>query len=100
MCSFEPQFSSTSIVPDLTHEERLIYLRNEFENIRELLEEETDSKWIYQSLIQLASTSKAVSQKWPVGEFQLRDWIGQLKRVDPLRIERWNDLARDLQLST
>lgn len=99
MGNLDPQFSSTSTVPNLTTEERLTYLRNEFENLRELLEEETDCKWIYQSLIQLARTLKAVSQKWPVHGQQIRAWIGELKRVDPLRIERWNDLEQKFQIS-
>lgn len=99
MGNFDPQFSSTSTVPDLAPEERLTYLRHEFENLRELLEEEMGCKWIYQSLIQLARTLKAVSLKWPVDEFQMRVWIEELKRLDPLRIGRWNDLERELQLS-
>ena len=89
---------STSMVPDLASEERLTYLQTELDNIRELLGEETDCKWIYQSLIQLARTIKAVGQEWPVNESLIRVWIGELKRVDSLRIERWNDLEQGLQL--
>lgn len=96
MSNLDPK--STSMVPDLASEERLTYLRTELDNIRELLEEETDCKWIYQSLIQLARTIKAVGQEWPVNESLIRVWIGELKRVDSLRIERWNDLEQGLQL--
>lgn len=98
--NLDPKFSSTSLVPELAHEERLTYLQKEFENLRELLEEERDCKWIYQSLIQLGRTLKVVSQEWPVDEYQIRAWIMELKRVDPLRIGRWDDLERKLQLSS
>ncbi|MCJ1464736.1 Rab geranylgeranyltransferase [Pseudocyphellaria aurata] len=97
--NLDPNFSSTSMVPDLTPQERLAYLHHEFENLRELQEEETDCKWIYQSLIQLARTLNVVSHEWPVDHFRVRLWIRELRRVDPLRIERWNDLERKLELS-
>ena len=79
------------------------YLRTELEEINELLEDETvaDCKWIYQSLLSLAQSYigiEAGNQLSVISTRNLRQWLGQLETLDPLRTRRWNDWAKALDL--
>lgn len=87
------------VVQDLTNGERQKYYENEMEYIREILEDETDCKWIYEALLGLAEAYLEVDSG--TGSFTTKDmksWLGELKRLDPLRRGRWDDLERRLNL--
>ena len=69
------------------------------EYIREILEDEEDCKWIYEALLGLAEAYLAVDAG--TGSFTTKDmksWLDELKRLDPLRQGRWSDLERQLDL--
>lgn len=104
MCSFEdPQYSSSEvIVPDLSSDpdRRLECLEMEIEKLLEMLDETEDCKWIYQSLIQLSRMHNAQSHKWPVRENQIRTWFVELKKLDPLRSGRWNDIEQQISFDS
>ncbi|EMD96070.1 hypothetical protein COCC4DRAFT_46561 [Bipolaris maydis ATCC 48331] len=83
------------VVQDLTNGERQKYYENEIEYIREILEDEADCKWIYEALLGLAEAYLEVDAG--TGTFTTKDmksWLGELKRLDPLRRGRWDDLER------
>ncbi|KAF1851923.1 protein prenylyltransferase [Cucurbitaria berberidis CBS 394.84] len=87
------------IVQDLTNGERQKYYEHEMEYIREILEDEADCKWIYEALLGLAEASLEVDAG--TGSFTTKDmraWLNELKRLDPLRRGRWDDLERRLSL--
>jgi geranylgeranyl transferase type-2 subunit alpha len=87
------------VVQDLTNGERQKYYENEMEYIREILEDEADCKWIYEALLGLAEAYLEVDSG--TGSFTTRDmrsWLDELKRLDPLRRGRWDDLERRLNL--
>jgi geranylgeranyl transferase type-2 subunit alpha len=93
MCTFDPDKAARTMAPNLGNPERIEYLRREIEAVRELLDEESDCKWIYQALIECTmllarlegTTSKEVKQ-------DVAHWVSELKRLDPLRRGRWTDL--------
>ncbi|KAI4933842.1 uncharacterized protein J4E92_003511 [Alternaria infectoria] len=87
------------VVQDLTNGERQKYYEHEMEYIREILEDEADCKWIYEALLGLAEAYLEVDAG--TGLFTTRDmrsWLDELKRLDPLRRGRWVDLERRLNL--
>lgn len=87
------------IVQDLANAERQRYYENEMEYIGEILEDETDCKWIYEGLLGLAEARLEVDAgTGAVTTQDMRAWLAELKRLDALRRGRWEDLERRLQL--
>jgi geranylgeranyl transferase type-2 subunit alpha len=87
------------IVQDLTNGERQKYYEHEMEYIREILEDEADCRWIYDGLLGLAEAYLEVDAGtgW-VTTTDMKTWLHELKRLDPLRRGRWSDLERRLDL--
>lgn len=87
------------IVHDLTNGERQKYFENEMEYIKEILEDETDCKWIYEGLLGLAEAYLEVDAgPGAVTTKDMRAWLAELMRLDTLRRGRWEDLERRLHL--
>jgi len=87
------------VVHDLTNGERQRYYEHEVEYIREILEDEADCKWIYEGLLGLAEAYLEVDAGTGfVTTADMRAWLEELKRLDPLRRGRWEDLERRLNL--
>jgi geranylgeranyl transferase type-2 subunit alpha len=87
------------VVRDLTNGERQKYYEHEMEYIREILDDEADCRWIYEGLLSLAQAYLEVDAGtgW-VTTADMRAWLSELKRLDPLRFGRWEDLGRKLDL--
>src|SRR5262249_40531238 len=90
---------SAAIVLNLTNHDRLIYYERELDSFRELLEDTQDGKWIYQALLQYSALyldidggNKAITTS------EMRGWLSQLRKLDPLRARRWDDLEKRLDL--
>lgn len=93
--------SGCAIAPDMTVDERTDCVAQEVENIKDLLQDYNDVKWIYQSLLeytlmkhQLASTTLTPDEK---NELEL--WLARIRNLDEKRSGRWADLASELNLS-
>ncbi|KAF2866118.1 geranylgeranyl transferase type 2 subunit alpha [Massariosphaeria phaeospora] len=87
------------LVLDLSNGERQEHYEHEMEYIREILDDETDCKWIYEALLYLASAYLEVeggTQAFSTRD--MRGWLDQLKRLDPLRKGRWEDLGSTLNV--
>ena len=96
MCTFDPEYASKSMAPALTNDDRMSYVKEQFDHLLEMLDGAEDCKWIYQALIHLSTIHRTLSTKWPTEERQIHDWISQLRTLDPLRKGRWNDLDETL----
>lgn len=91
--------SQDRIVLDLSNGDRQQYYENEMQYIREILEDEEDCKWIYEGLLFLAGAYLEVDSGTKVfTTTDMRLWLQQLKRLDPLRKGRWDDLGQRLEL--
>ena len=97
MSTFDPQYTLSSMAPELSANERLDYLRKEIDKVLEMLDGAEDCKWIYQSLIDLNLLYKRINGDHPPQSSQLKAWIGTLKKLDPLRSGRWDDQASKIQ---
>lgn len=88
------------IAPAFTQEERVAYLRREIESIQELLEDYDDAKLIYEALFDYTLYLCQLQERKPneQEEKDLKGWLGNLKKLDPMRSGRWADLERDFGL--
>lgn len=89
----------SAIVLDLTDTDRIGYYEQEIERIREILEDFDGCKWVYEALlrysVELAALNGGLEQ---ASTAQFRDWLSRLRRLDPFRSGRWNDLQAELKL--
>lgn len=92
-----PDASQTWV--EFRDEDREQLLSAEIADFKELLDDTTDCKWLYLNLVQYTAQYLGLNGRnktAPTAE--LRDWMQRLKDLDPLRIGRWNDLERTLNL--
>jgi geranylgeranyl transferase type-2 subunit alpha len=68
----------------------------EMVDIKDLLEDYHDVKWIYEALMEYTLALCAMEERDPDdGERQdLKEWLAKLRSLDPMRNGRWNDLGR------
>lgn len=100
MSTLAPSLSrEAAVVLDLNNGDRVRIYEREMENIREMLEDFEDCKWIYQSLLQYAKEYLDVEAgNKALTTMEMRGWLAKLKELDPLRMERWDDLENNLHL--
>ena len=97
MCTFDPAFASRSMAPNLSHYDRLFYIKSETDKLLEMLDDDRDCKWIYQALIQLAMLYRSTSGSWPVLAESISTWVASLQALDSLRHGRWADLKQHVR---
>lgn len=89
-----------TIAPSLTDEERIAYVQGEIDEIRDLLEDYTNIKWVYEALVGYTSSlSQLASETAKDTREDLRNWLSQLRALDPRRAGRWSDLEKKLALA-
>jgi geranylgeranyl transferase type-2 subunit alpha len=87
------------IALDLTNHDRQKYYAHEMEYMQDILEDEPDCKWIYESLLQLAASYLQVDGGTKAfTTLDMRSWLDQLRRLDPLRNGRWEELGASLSI--
>lgn len=92
MSAFDPEMAKKSIAPGLSDEDRLAYVKAEQKFIEELLEDATDSKWVYQALMECALIEARLIKGLTSGsKANIKEWLQKLKELDPLRSGRWAD---------
>ncbi|KAL1958141.1 hypothetical protein VTO42DRAFT_4996 [Malbranchea cinnamomea] len=97
MCTFDPTRAAESMAPNLKDAQRIEYLTREIDAIKEILEEEGDCKWIYQALIECTMLVSKLDGPLSDGvKHDISSWLSQLKRLDPLRMGRWEDLQKSI----
>lgn len=97
MSTFDADLASQSFAPDLTNEQRLVYIQAEQDFIEDLVEDAEDSKWVYQALIECAVLkSKLQRELSSEAKSRIQEWLDKLKQLDPLRKGRWVDTEQKL----
>ncbi|KAI2611348.1 protein prenylyltransferase [Hypoxylon fragiforme] len=93
----QPSEKST-IAPALTTSDRIAYVRGEIDNIKDLLEDYADTKWIYEALLEYTIALKHLGQN-EGEELDVEDpkqWLAKVRALDPMRAGRWNDIEKQL----
>jgi geranylgeranyl transferase type-2 subunit alpha len=98
MASFDPEIAEKTMAPNLSTEERLEYIKQEMDFVEEVLEDARDCKWVYQSLIECAALEGKCTREGINVERKenVRTWLVELKKLDPLRKGRWADMEKGL----
>jgi geranylgeranyl transferase type-2 subunit alpha len=97
MCTFDPTTAPQSMAPGLSDSDRLTYISKEIDFIDMLLEMAEDCKWIYQALIECTMLASRIRGSMEEQDRErVRSWLEDLKKLDPLRKGRWQDLEKQL----
>ncbi|KAG8531183.1 uncharacterized protein KY384_004541 [Bacidia gigantensis] len=94
---FDPDSAESSIVKDITAEERNTYVADELQKVNDMLKGAEDCKWIYLALIRMGMLHRKLTGKWKTERQKLVEYIKILHQVDPLRAGRWQDLKKELE---
>lgn len=86
--------NDNTIAPGLSMDERRSYVENEIGEIKDLLEDYANIKWIYEALIQYTLALAKLGGKAELSD--LTAWLEKLRKLDPQRDGRWNDLEKQL----
>ena len=90
---------SPPILDPCTNKERVEYLEQEIESVRELLDGAEYSKYILQALLEYSRRYLEVEGgNKAVTTVEMRKWLEDLRRNDPLRAGRWRDLEGTMRL--
>jgi len=88
-----------SILESCSNGDRLHYLEQELDNIREMMDGAEDCKYIYQALLDYAGRYLDVDAgDKKVTTVEMRGWLDELRKIDPLREGRWRDLEVKMKL--
>jgi geranylgeranyl transferase type-2 subunit alpha len=97
MCTFDPDIARQTLAPNLSNADKLAYIARERESIEDLLEDARDCKWVYQALIECALVTAKIQGSFSVAAKEcVRKWLVELRKRDPLRKGRWDDLEKSL----
>lgn len=92
----EPPNDNT-IAPALSTDQRRKYVENEINEIKDLLEDYANIKWIYEALIQYSSALPTLGGR--ADSTELKAWLEKLRKLDPQRNGRWDDLEKELGIA-
>ncbi|KAK7398110.1 Rab geranylgeranyltransferase [Neonectria punicea] len=89
------------IAPKLTIDERKSYILREIVDIKDLLDDYADIKWIYEALVEYTTALWQLTGQAREDEEQrdVAQWLGRLRELDPMRKGRWVDLETQLNLA-
>lgn len=89
----------SAIMIHVSNEVRLHYLEQEIDAIKEMLEDSSDCKWVYQALLTYAELyfdidagNNFLTTK------EMRGWLDMLRTLDPARNGKWDDWEKKLDL--
>lgn len=86
------------MVLDLTLSDRLQYYEQEVERITEITEDFDDCKWVFEALLQYSIEYSKLKGSPSSNEEEIRGWLDNLQRLDPMRSGRWQELQTSLKL--
>ncbi|CAK4031529.1 geranylgeranyl transferase type ii alpha subunit [Lecanosticta acicola] len=100
MSAFDPTNPrGPEILTNCTNADRLFYLEQEIDGIRDMLDGAEDCKYIYQALLDYSRRYLEIDAgNKKVTTAEMKGWLDELRKIDPLREGRWNDLALKLDL--
>ena len=96
---------SVAILNPCSHEDRVGYLQQEIESVRDMLDGAEDCKYIYQALLEYGGRLVEMNHDNDSGGVdgeagrvieEMTGWLEELRKIDPLREGRWKDLDRNM----
>lgn len=89
---------ATSILPNFTTEQRVDYANSQIDDLKEMLDGAEDRKWICNGLYEYTLAICRTCERKPTAEElqDLKSWLDELKKLDPVRTGRWEEQERSL----
>ena len=88
-----------SILEPCTNADRLHYLDQEIDSVKDMAEDAEDCKYIYQALLEYSCRYLEIEAgNKKVTTLEMRQWVEELRKLDQLREGRWTDLQTKLGL--
>ena len=100
LSTFDPANSrSVSILEPCGQDDRVKYLGQEIESVREMLDGAEDCKYIYQALLEYSERVLEIGgEDGSDTKAKMGEWLAMLKEIDPLRAGRWKDWGGRMRL--
>jgi geranylgeranyl transferase type-2 subunit alpha len=88
-----------TITPNFTVEERTEFVTIQLVNLRDILDGAEDCKWVYDALLEYTMALCEMEERQPRNDEKLdcRSWLAELRKLDPFRAGRWDDLDHILR---
>jgi geranylgeranyl transferase type-2 subunit alpha len=88
-----------TITPHFTDKDRIEYVTKQLAELREMLDGAEDCKWIYNALLEYTLALTRIQERRTRDEEKedCRSWLAELRKLDPLRMGRWDDIERSLR---
>lgn len=89
---------NVSILPNFSVEQRIDYANSQISDIKEMLDGAEDCKWIYNGLYEYTLAICNTCERQPTTDEmqELKIWLAELKKLDPMRMGRWEEQERSL----
>ncbi|GAM84521.1 hypothetical protein ANO11243_025170 [Dothideomycetidae sp. 11243] len=94
--AYDAELALASELLNLSDEDRRTYVEGQMEAVKEILEDNEDCKWIYQSL--LGQSELYIKVGGDANKADMSLWLDKLETLDPLRRGRWMDWRKKLAL--
>ncbi|PQE26414.1 geranylgeranyl transferase type-2 subunit alpha protein [Rutstroemia sp. NJR-2017a BBW] len=101
MSTLTESVGHATITPNFTRDDRIEYIQRQLVNLRDFQDGGEDCKWVYNALLEYTLAVCEMEERLP-GHDEVEDckaWLSQLRKLDPMREGRWNDLEKSLKSS-
>ncbi|KAG4430503.1 hypothetical protein IFR05_014008 [Cadophora sp. M221] len=89
----------STITPNFTNDDRVEYVERQLAILRDMLDGAEDCKWIYDALIEYTMALCLMEEREPQVDEKAdcKAWLEELRKLDPFRSGRWDDLEKSLR---
>ena len=89
------------INPNFSQRDRIDYVSEQLVSLKDMLDGAEDCKWIYNALLEYTLVACEMEEREPDNKEKqnCKLWLSELRKLDPLRSGRWDDLGRSLSWS-
>ncbi|KAG5982967.1 hypothetical protein E4U55_001019 [Claviceps digitariae] len=86
------------IVRELSVQDRQRYLEDEVDFIKDLLEDYSEVKWVYEALIEctLSANTLRSNEQQQTSQLLVPGWLKRLRELDTKRSGRWDELEKQI----
>lgn len=85
---------SSAILDPCSNEDRIHYLEQELDSVKDMLDGAEDCKYIYQALLEYSRRYREIDAGTKkITMLEMEQWLSELQKLDPLRSNRWKDFS-------
>ncbi|TGO77449.1 hypothetical protein BELL_0108g00210 [Botrytis elliptica] len=102
MSTLTESVGHATITPNFSREDRIEYIKQQLINLRDFLDGGEDCKWVFDALFEYTLAVCEMEMRLPEHD-EVQDckaWLSELRKLDPMRAGRWDELEVILRKST